>query len=121
MDTTQNPAPRTPLVVDVRFRRNYAREEDRGCLKNVSLSGAFLTHHAETLKAGDKLYLTFSVSGRERVVPAVVVWSNKIGSGVQFTPANKRDTQIVDDLIFLVENKRSGSRDILERIFKKVG
>lgn len=120
MDTAQLPAPRTPLLVKVSFRRNYARDEGAGVLKNVSLSGAFLQHSGEALHSGDKLYMTFSVSGRERVVPGIVVWTNSSGSGIKFNPTNKRDTQIVDDLIYFVENKRSGSREILNSIFKKV-
>ena len=42
MDTMKAPAPRTPLNLDVSFRRNYARQDVTGILKNISLSGAFL-------------------------------------------------------------------------------
>jgi hypothetical protein len=35
-------------------------------------------------------------------------------------PMNNRDVQIVDDLIYFVEARRSDSKDILDGIFKKV-
>jgi hypothetical protein len=120
MDTTQSPAPRTPLHIDVEFRKSYARDESSATLKNISLSGAFLKHGTESLKVGEKLSLRFQVSGRERMVPAQVVWTNKQGSGIKFMPQNNRDTQIVDDLIYYVENKRTDHKDVLDKIFKKV-
>lgn len=121
METSKTPAPRTPLHIDVDFRKSYARDESSGTLKNISLSGAFLKHGSETLKVGEKLALRFQVSGRERVVQAQVIWSNKQGSGVKFMPQNNRDVQIVDDLIYYVENKRTDQKEVLEQIFKKVG
>lgn len=120
MQAEANPAPRTPLNIAVEFRKSYAREVSGGSLKNISLSGAFLSHRESSLRAGEKLNLTFQVSGRERQVQAVVIWSNSVGSGVKFMPQNNRDTQIVDDLIYFVESKRTGTRNILDQIFKKV-
>lgn len=120
METSKNPAPRTPLHIQVEYRRNYARDNTNGTLKNVSVTGAFLQHTDEKLKVGDKLFLTFSVSSRERNIHAVVVWNNEVGAGVKFLPANNRDVQIVDDLIYYIETKRTGTRDVLDQIFKKV-
>jgi hypothetical protein len=121
MDTTdQIPAPRTALNIKVDFRKSYARDSSGGTLKNISVTGAFLAHTSETLRAGEKLNVTFSVAGREREIHAVVVWSNSYGSGVRFLPQNNRDIQIVDDLIYFVETRRSDTRDILDKIFKKV-
>ncbi len=121
VETENKPvAPRTPLNIDVAFRRSYAREETKANLKNISLSGAFLFHSGEKLGPGEKVQLTFSVSGRERAVQAVVVWTNTKGSGVKFLPLNNRDVQIVDDLIFYVESKRTGTKSVLDQIFKKV-
>ena len=121
METSNIPAPRTPLHIQVAYRKSYAREETSGTLKNISISGAFLTHTGEVLRSGEKLHLTFSVSGRERSVQAMVIWSNNKGSGIKFMPANNRDVQIVDDLIYFVESKRTGTRSVLDEIFKKVG
>jgi hypothetical protein len=122
MDTTEKlPAPRTALNIKVDFRKSYAREGGVGTLKNVSVTGAFLAHAAEPLRAGEKLNVVFSVAGRERDIHAIVVWSNSIGAGIRFMPQNNRDIQIVDDLIYFVETKKTGTRDILDRIFKKVG
>lgn len=120
MQTENNPAPRTPLNIGVNFRKSYAREETGGTLKNISITGAFLTHSDSGLRPGEKLNLTFHVSGRERQVQAVVIWSNSFGSGVKFMPQNNRDVQIVDDLIYFVESKRTGTKTILDEIFKRV-
>jgi len=120
VNTDNSPAQRTPLNISVSFRRSYAREDVTGTLKNISLTGAFLTHGVELLRAGEKLHMSFSVAGRERDINAVVVWSNSFGAGIKFLPQNNRDVQIVDDLIYYVESKRSGTRDVLDLIFKKV-
>jgi hypothetical protein len=119
--TDNSPSPRTPLHIGVSFRKSYAREETTGTLKNISLTGAFLSHTTGTLGAGEKLHMTFNVAGRERDLHALVVWTNSFGSGVKFLPQNNRDVQIVDDLIYFVESKRTGTRDVLDSIFKKVG
>ena len=121
METAEkNPAPRTPLNIDVAYRKSYAREEVTGTLKNISITGAFLVHSGDSIQSGEKLQLTFSVSGRERNVHAMVIWTNSKGSGVKFLPTNNRDVQIVDDLIYFVESKRTGTRTVLDQIFKKV-
>lgn len=120
METTKIPAPRTPLHIEVHFRRSYAREEANGILKNISITGAFLQHVGESLKAGEKVHMKFLVSGRERDVQAMVVWVNSAGAGIKFLPMNNRDVQIVDDLIYYVEAKRSDSKEIMDSIFKKV-
>ena len=120
VETLNSPAPRTPLHIEVEYRKNYAREASQGVLKNISLTGAFLHFEGAALRAGEKLSLKFRVSGRERNVQAMVVWSNSAGSGVKFLPMNNRDVQIVDDLIYFVENKRTDTREILDDIFKKV-
>ena len=119
--TEQLPAPRIPLKLDVEFRRSYARDGETGSLRNISLSGAFLENTNTTLKAGDKVCITFSVSGRVRKIHANVVWINRLGAGIKFNPHNNRDVQIVDDLMYFVESKREGRRTVLDSIFKQVG
>lgn len=120
MEALKNPAPRTPLNIEVDYKKNYAREESAGVLKNISLTGAFLLHQGEILKSGEKLSLKVKVSGRERSIPARVIWTNSAGAGVKFMPMNNRDVQIVDDLIYFVEEKRGDTREVLNNIFKKV-
>ncbi len=120
METVTSPAPRTPLNIDVEFRKSYAREGSLGTLKNISLTGAFLQNAQSGLKAGEKLSLKFKVSGRERNVHAVVVWNNSAGCGIKFMPTNNRDVQIIDDLIYFVENKRTDTREIFHSILSKV-
>lgn len=115
------PAPRTPLNLEVSFKRNYAREETKGILKNISLSGAFLEFTGGDVRSTEKLNLIFLVAGRERKVAAQVVWVNSAGCGIKFRPVNNRDVQIVDDLIYFVENSRTDRRSLMETILKKVG
>ncbi len=120
-DTDKVPAPRTPLNLEVSFKRNYAREETKGTLKNISISGAFLEFDGGQIRANEKLNLMFVVAGRERKVAAHVIWTNSIGCGIKFMPVNNRDIQIVDDLIYFVENGRNENRSVMDSIFKKVG
>ncbi|MCB0363395.1 MAG: PilZ domain-containing protein [Bdellovibrionales bacterium] len=114
------PAPRLPLTMAVEFRRNYARRSDRGRLRNISLTGAFLQTEAFYIGEKDKLNLTFIVSGRKRNITATVVWKNTFGCGLKFHPSNNRDLQIVDDLMYFVESKRETRKGVLEDIFKRV-
>ncbi len=117
----QKPAPRIPLKLTVEFRKSYARKGDSGRLKNISLTGAFLEHASPELLTSDKLNLTFVVSGRSRVIPAQVVWISETGAGLRFMPENNRDVQIVDDLMYYVQNRRDSRRNVLDDIFKRVG
>lgn len=117
---SQVPAPRTPLTLPVSFRKSYSRAEDTGVLRNISISGAFLEFKDHSLRNGDKVQLTFEVSGRVRKIQALIVWTNPAGCGIKFQPANNRDVQIVDDLIYFVETSRSDKKDVLDKILKKV-
>ncbi|MEQ1723622.1 MAG: PilZ domain-containing protein [Pseudobdellovibrio sp.] len=120
MDSISAPAPRTPLLLEVTFRRNYGRNDVSGTLKNISLSGAFLEVTGHDMRVDEKISLTFVVGSRERKISAQIVWKNSLGAGIKFMPANNRDVQIVDDLIYYVESKRMGHRGILDGILKKV-
>lgn len=122
MDSNNIPAPRTQLLLPVSFKKNYSRENSKGNLRNISLTGAFLEHEeSSSLKPNDKLVVFFEVVGRERKIQATVVWANSVGCGLKFMPVNNRDVQIVDDLIYFVEAQRSDRRDVLDKILKKVG
>lgn len=118
--TNQTPAPRTPLHMPIAYRKNYARTDSTGFLRNISLSGAFLETDLSHFFLEEKIVLKFNVSGRERKVVALVVWKNDSGCGVKFVPSNNRDIQIVDDFIYFVENQRTDRRSVLDSIFKKV-
>ncbi len=124
METNQLPAPRTPLHLDVSFRRSYGRQDVHGTLKNISLTGAFLELSNHDLRVEEKINMTFVVGSRERKITAQIIWKNSLGAGVRFMPQNNRDVQIVDDLIYFVETKRMGHREILggilDGILKKV-
>ena len=123
MDTNHNilPSPRVPLELPIEFRKSYARQAGKGLLKNISLTGAFLETATLELFPTDKLIFTFSLSERIRRMTATIVWKNGRGCGVQFHPFNKRDVQIVDDLMYFVEASRSDRRNVLDDIFKRVG
>jgi hypothetical protein len=122
-ENLSKPAPRIPLRLEVEFRRSYSRRGEKGRLKNISLTGAFLEvekNKPKKLAPDDKVLLTLFVSGRARQISAHVVWQSEVGCGLKFAPTNHRDVQIVDDLMYFVENSRDDQRDILDRIFKKV-
>lgn len=118
--TNQVPQPRIPLQVHVEFRKNYARNMTKGLLRNVSLSGAFLSTSTHDVEAQDKLVLEIKLSGRRRKLHATVVWKNHSGCGLKFHHSNNRDLQIIDDLMWFVETKRSNNRNLLDSILKKV-
>lgn len=120
-NSLQSPSRRVPLQLDVSYRRSYSRRMGKGRLKNISLTGAFLELTLDQpLSPNDKLLVTILVSGRERKIPANVVWHTHSGCGIQFQPTNNRDVQIVDDLIYYVENSRESQRSVLDNIFKRV-
>jgi hypothetical protein len=119
-ESLKTAAPRTPLKLQVIFKKNYAREETQGILKNISLTGAFLEVNSHALRPLEKINITLSVAGRKRKLAAHIVWTNKFGCGLKFIPQNNRDIQIVDDLIYFVESERSESRSLMDSIFKKV-
>ncbi len=120
MEMPTQPAQRTPLNLDVQYKKSYARCESIGTLKNISLTGAFLNSPDQQFRTTEKINLRFIVSGRERKVAAQVIWTNSTGCGVKFLPTNNRDIQIVDDLIYFVENHREDRRDVFTDILKKV-
>lgn len=120
MDSKIAPAPRSQLFLEVSFRRSYARNDIKGVLKNISLSGAFIEIANHNLDLEEKINLSFVVGTRERKITAQIIWKNSFGAGIKFLPINNRDVQIVDDLIYYVESKRMGYRGILDGILKKV-
>ena len=120
MQLVSTPAPRTPLNLEVSFRKSYARTDMSGTLKNLSLSGAFLEYMDTDLNIEEKINLTLIVGNRVRKVAAQIIWKNSTGAGVKFLPTNNRDIQIVDDLLYFVESKRVGHRGILDGILQKV-
>jgi len=123
MDAKQDkvPAPRLPLQMQIEYRKSYGRQNTKAVLKNISLTGAFLETETLELAASDKVVIEFVVSERRRKMACTIVWKNNRGCGVQFQPFNKRDTQIVDDLMYFVQNNREFRRNLLEDIFKQAG
>jgi hypothetical protein len=119
MDTAEAPAQRIPLELSVEFRKSYARAADDGKLRNISLTGAFMEADS-SFEKNDKLNITFQVGGRTRRNTAKVVWTSTHGAGIMFQHTNNRDLQIIDDLMYFIENSRSSRRDVLDTIFKKV-
>ncbi len=117
---TGKTSPRIPLQLGIEFRRNYARQMVKGTLRNISLTGAFVETGTIDLQSADKLVLTLSVGGRRRKISATVIWKNQDGCGVRFKPFNNRDVQIVDDLMYFVENSRDTKRSVFDDIIKRV-
>ncbi len=120
MENGLTPAPRTLLSMEVHFKKSYAREDSLGVLRNISLTGAFLNVENSSFRSSEKIHLVLNVSGRQRKLAAQVVWANQTGCGVKFLPTNNRDVQIVDDLIYFVEEDRSDRRDVFNNILKNV-
>lgn len=121
MDANQDkvPAPRIPLAMQIEYRKSYGRQNTKGVLKNISLTGAFLETETLELAPTDKVVIEFVVSDRRRKMIATIVWKTSGGCGVRFQPFNKRDTQIVDDLMYFVQNNREFRRSLLDDIFKQ--
>ncbi|PIT99619.1 MAG: PilZ domain-containing protein [Bdellovibrionales bacterium CG10_big_fil_rev_8_21_14_0_10_45_34] len=116
-----SPAPRTRLEYEVEYRRSYARESHFGVIKNISLTGAFISDLDKgDLAPRDKVSIVLKVSGRKRKINAEVVWTANDGVGIRFNHFNNRDVQLVDDLMYFVESSRSKQRGVLEDIFKIV-
>mgnify|MGYP003350727302 CR=1 FL=1 len=115
------PAPRLPLQMTVDFRKSYGRQSAKGVLKNISLTGAFLETETLELAPSDKLVLELVVSERRRKISATIVWKGQKGCGVMFQPFNKRDVQLVDDLMYFVQSRREVRRNLLDDIFKQTG
>ncbi|RME18280.1 MAG: PilZ domain-containing protein [Bdellovibrio sp.] len=115
------PARRLPLKFEVQYRRSYSRKENKGVLKNISLTGAFLSlQDPEELQPEDKVLVRLNIEGRERVLQATVIWKNPEGCGLHFKPFNNRDIQIVDDLMYFIENSRDNKKSILNTILQKL-
>ncbi len=120
-DVTESaPAPRLPLQMEVRYRKSYARQPEQGTLKNISMTGAFIETDTSQIGPEDKLVINLVVSGRRRKMTATVIWKNSLGCGILFQPFNNRDVQLVDDLIYFVENHRESKKGVLDDIFKRV-
>jgi len=115
------PANRYPLELDISFKKQYQRDPSSGTLKNISMTGAFIENSALNIEANDKLMLSLNLSGRERNLTAKVIWISDRGVGVRFSEFDNQDLQIVDDLIYFLESKRETRKDVLKKIFKKVG
>ncbi len=113
-------APRVQLSLPVRFRKTYGRRDENGLLKNISLTGAFLQSTNDNYIRNDKLIFHMEVSGRQRKIEAKVVWKNDVGYGVNFLPFNRTDVQLIDDLIYFVNENKETKKDLLQSIFSKV-
>lgn len=120
MSETTKPAGRLPLCLPIEFRKTYSRQANRGGLLNISITGAFLEHASEELEINDKINIHFKVSGRERILQASIVWKNVQGAGVRFNPDNNQDVQIIDDLMYFVNNRRESKKSVLDNIFTKI-
>src|SRR3954462_4775856 len=116
----KKPATRVPLQLPIEFKKSYQRFLSKGSIRNISLTGAFLEAGHQEFKVNDKICLVLAVGGRKRKLNASVIWSNSKGCGIKFLPTSNRDVQIVDDLMYFVENHREARRSVLNDIFKRV-
>jgi sugar-specific transcriptional regulator TrmB len=115
------PSPRISLELNINYRRSYGRRIETATIKNISLSGAFIEIDPDIeVSPNEKVIVSLSVGDRVRKIPALVVWKNKTGCGIKFNHLNNRDQQIVDDLIYFVENSKHDQKTVLNDIFKSV-
>jgi len=113
------PQPRMPLNMDIKFKKNYGRNTIPGTLKNISLSGAFLKlDHSLKVASQEKLSLVLEVAGRKRAITAHVIWHNSEGCGLSFKHSNNRDLQLIDDLMYFIENDRNERREFFSDFLK---
>ncbi|MCC6276983.1 MAG: PilZ domain-containing protein [Oligoflexia bacterium] len=115
----QKPAPRHNVELNFEFKRSYGRQTVLASVKNISLTGAFVSTD-QPLRPSEKISVFLNVSGRSRKVAAKVVWVSEKGAGVQFQPFNNRDIQIVDDIIYYATEKTQSTRSLLDSILKRV-
>lgn len=120
MEQVSSPSPRTPLNLDITFKKSYGRSPCVGRIINISLSGAFIELEGLPLASNEKINVNIEVAGRKRKLPAFVVWKNNQGCGIKFNHASNRDIQIIDDLIYFAESLRSDRREVVKDILKKV-
>ncbi|MFK8138923.1 MAG: PilZ domain-containing protein [Bdellovibrionales bacterium] len=116
----ESPARRLPLSIGVDYRKPYSRRCDKANVKNISLTGAFIQDPEAELQENDRISLTFEIGGRKRKISALIVWTGKHGAGVEFQHSNKQDQQIIDDLMYFVEEKQDDRRSILNKIFDEI-
>ena len=116
----EEPSPRIAAHLPVEFRRSYARSQARGVIKNISASGVFLANSEKGIEKEEKIIIALNVLGRVRKVFAKVVWQNEFGTGLKFLPNNRRDSQIVDDLMYDIETKRKGNKLLLDEILNGI-
>jgi hypothetical protein len=117
-NTKETPAQRFSIDFDLDFKCNYARDFNKAQIKNLSVSGALIKTDV-TLKPSEKINIFVRVSGRERKIPAQVVWISDRGVGIKFNHFNNRDIQIVDDLIYFATEKGLSTQELLQNILNK--
>ena len=110
-------------AVDVASYGGHLYSDKAPGVSFLTLPAAELVAMLETetieLVPSDKVVIEFVVSERRRKVACTIVWKNQRGCGIQFQPFNKRDTQIVDDLMYFVQNNREFRKSLLDDIFKQ--
>ncbi|MBK9293645.1 MAG: PilZ domain-containing protein [Oligoflexia bacterium] len=115
---TKKPAERHNIDFDLDFKCNYARDFNKAQIKNLSVTGALIKTDV-ALKPDERINVFVRISGRERKIPAKVVWIGERGAGIKFNHFNNRDIQIVDDLIYFVTEKGLSTKDLLQNILNK--
>lgn len=109
------PAQRVQLYLEITYKTNYGRNEQKAVLKNISLTGGFLETNVTQLRVQDKIKIFFVVADREREIKSEVVWLSAEGAGVRFLPKNNQDHQIIDDLIYFVETRQVGYKGYFDK------
>lgn len=113
------PAPRTPARMGVEFRRVYGRQVFDGIIKNISVTGVFI-EHALRFEKEDMVQIEMCIGNRKKKIKAKVIWSNEMGSGLQFHPKSKQEIQMIDDMIYFIEQRWHEMKGVLNNILIKM-
>lgn len=120
MKPSSSPSERLQLLLNIPFRRAYSRDDEKGVIKNISLTGAYLESSInDSLKVSDKIKIELSLENRTRKISCQIIWKRPSGCGLKFLPSNGRDVQIIDDLIYYAQNNRENKRDVINLILNQ--
>lgn len=113
-------AQRVKLNTPILFRRPFARFEEKGALKNMSVTGAFLAHQGQPLKPQTWVELILNTGSITRRLKAQVIWTGPHGSGLKFETRYQKDRILVEDFLDQVKLIRQSRWENLEKIWNKV-
>ena len=120
-----------PPNLNVEYKKKYARHFNRGILKDISHSEAYLLienegfiqeykrNDKDCLNIKDEISIILKLGQRERTLQASVISNDTYGVKIKFHFYSNREYQIVDDLIYFIEKSKEKRRQSLDFIFSQ--